>query len=201
MEWAELILEYVKALVWPAALVVLALVFRQPLRNLIDGVSEVTAPGNISFKRRVTAVKADAEDASEETLVKVGAGVDASQGQSTNLGDLEEYRATSATDPVGAISGAWRAVRKVVRDVTRRLGTDRELPPGAYTSAHVRTLVPLGLSEEFVDVSRQLSSLRNDIVHGRRVRTDRETALSYLAAASDLLAAVRAVEESRGTHS
>lgn len=198
MDWAELVLDYLRVLIWPFLILVLALIFRKQLRRLIDGISEVTAPGNISIKRRVSAVLADAEEASDATYSAVGAHIPASASGSggVRVVELSRYLEVAESDPVGSITGTWRTVRALVRDATRQLGTDRELPAGAYTTDHVRSLVPLGLSEDMVAVARELSGLRNDVVHGRRVRTDSDVARSYLAAADDLLSAVRVVQTS-----
>jgi hypothetical protein len=196
MDWAELVLDYFRALVWPTLLLCIALLFREQLRNLIDGISEVTGPGNVSFKRRLNQVKIAAQDANQETREAVAArDVPSSQAHLAHPKDaaLERYLERASSDPVGTINGAWRLVRSVVRDTTRDLGTDRELPPGALTSQHVRSLVPLGLSEDMVGVTRELTNLRNDVVKGRRIKTDENTALSFLAATEELLEAVAEV--------
>lgn len=199
MEWAQLFLDYLRVLIWPTLLLVVGLIFRPELKNLIDGVSEITGPGNLSLKRRINNVKLAAEDANEDTRDALESPAAMEPGDAAakrHASDLDRYADMAEGDPVGAISGAWRLVRKEVRDTTRRLGTDRALPQGALTSLHVRSLVPLGLSEGMVGVARELSNLRNDVVKGRRLLTDGSTALAYLSATQDLLEAVAEVSDS-----
>lgn len=197
MAWAELVLDYLRALIWPLTVLVLAMLFRDQLRDLIEGVVEFTGPGNLSFKRRTEAVKEIAEDAHAESRRPDDPSEPLSFDRSNRVEELDRYLALAEDDPAEAMRGAWRYLRGFIRDVTHAVGTDRALSPGASTADHVRTLVPLGLSEEMVGVARELSNLRNDVVKGRRIRTEPDTALNYIAAAEELVRAIGAVTRGR----
>ncbi len=195
MAWAELVLQYVRVLVWPMTTIVLVLLFRKQAGNLIDGISEFTGPANISVKRRISEVQDRAEEANADDAILDHAveGPYGRPGRVTAAAHLEKYLELAEEDPEAAIAGAWREVRSRVRDVTKSVGTDRGLKPGTLTSVHVRTLVPLGLPETMVGVARELSHLRADVTKGRRIHTDTETALAYVMAAEELLSAVERV--------
>lgn len=192
MAWAELVLEYVKALVWPVVTLALVLAFRPQLKRVIEGISEVTGLGfslksrSEDLKERALEVNA-ADDGKRAGLPRDPAVVDPF--------GLAAYLDLVEDDPEGAIQGCWRRVRSVLRDATRELRTDRLLQPGALTSQHVRSLVPLGLPEDMVGVARELSNLRADVAKGRRIRTDSQAALNYIVAAEQLLSAVQKVRD------
>ena len=155
MNWMEFVAALVGHLAWPIALIVLVVVFRQPLVALIGDVSEGEAgPAGVKFKRawRRTAeavarsegtAPADHEPPTSDDLAVAGTRRSNGLAGPRRPSSYESYHA--ATSPESAITGAHRQVADRLREL---LGESTGAPSGdddiAVLGAQARTacLIP-----------------------------------------------------------
>lgn len=174
MRWAELVLDYVRTLAWPGVTVVALVLFRGPLGDLIDRITEFSAFGAAAkFEDRANrAARAgsslpdlaganDVSDATPRRRRKVS--VTAPPAEIT----LVAPQGSVLTDNLGRVVGQWLEVERVARTI----GETLDLPFGQRTNVRTvtRTLQKQNkVSQELVSLAEDLQSIRNDLVHGNR---------------------------------
>ena len=151
MEIAELVLKYLQSLAWPLVALASVLVFRSELSALFARVTEASAFG-ATLKLEKTAERAAA--ASEELPELAG----------TNVPAADSPRPPSHTSDLGRIVFEWRNLEKTSSELTKQF----DLPKSSQFNVQrtVQELANRGLvSRELVSLSRQLQSLRNELIH------------------------------------
>jgi hypothetical protein len=126
MRWAELVLDYLRVLAWPGAVVILLLVFRKRLQEGFgklpaEGSAEITGLGKYSWKRHVEEVAVEA--ATLGTTVGQGAGEESSSALETGSAERSsaawestdfESRLGMASHMAGAnLDMDWEALRSL----------------------------------------------------------------------------------------
>jgi hypothetical protein len=160
------IVELIKALAWPASIIVVALLFRKQLVSLLAAIKKGKfGPAEFEFEREISYIEAHAE------LPVTPAPVGAFQ--------------TAAEDPRGAILTAWLKVEERII----RLVMGRGLTNGPRRSPHraYEELLRSGLlSESSLEVLKGLRWLRNEAAHAAEFTPTPNAVVSYMRLAADL---------------
>ncbi|MFE0249880.1 hypothetical protein [Streptomyces sp. NPDC059010] len=177
MEIARLILDFLKALVWPAVVLAVAYGFREELRGLLRRMKVLSAVG----------VDAEFSEVVEQVSVDVGEAVAQSEPQAiessalTNQGAEGRERGTRLAvpfiDPSVALLEAWHQVRSALTRMT--------LEHTSYGRIGERLLNRLLWSERFFprDIAhslRELQAIANEVRNGKRIPT-MQAAEDYIA--------------------
>lgn len=194
MCWALLVLRYVRALVWPALVVGMVLLFREQLRSLIGRISEVSG-GGVSVKVREDAKTAEALADALPDAVDTPSGdvtiqdVAAEGVRAGNTAPPRVQESDPATEPKAfdamkteayfdlqreggsvlppsatGVLTVWRNVERAAAELGRRLG----LTP--RESRNVTRVVGAAygrglVSQVAVQLAEQMQKIRNEIVH------------------------------------
>lgn len=152
MDVAELVLDYLKVLIWPAVVLTALLMFRNQLRSLFARIVEASGFGATLKLEQNAARAAEASEAIPEL---------ASAPELPQPGENEQI---PPTDHVGRLLVTWNRLESVARNTAERL----DLPPNAGRNLGVLSyqLRKRGLiSDEVVGVARELQGIRNRVVH------------------------------------
>ncbi|MCY3971613.1 MAG: hypothetical protein OXG74_16910 [Acidobacteria bacterium] len=163
--WMELVAALADAASWPIVLLILAVIFRKPVKGLIDGLEMIGIRDNmVTVKRHLDAAKDNANqlpDAPDKTDDQSAVAIHA--------------KASVERSPRAAVIEAWLDVDKSLRDVCDRLDLDRSRwrPAGKI----IRLLENAGhLDADGLGILRHLNHVRNEAAHSRRF-----TISSYMA--------------------
>lgn len=156
----------VKALAWPLAIVVVAMLFRRQLMSLLAAIKKGKfGPAEFEFERQIGYIEATAQ------LPAAPSPVDAFQ--------------SATDDPRGAILTAWLKVE----DRIIRLGTTHRLTEGPRRSPNraYDDVIRSGLlSESSLKVLKGLRWLRNEAAHAADFAPTVDAVVSYMRLAADL---------------
>jgi hypothetical protein len=179
MDVFEFVASLVKSLAWPAALVVIAIVFRQPIRRVLNRMAK-----RVGSMTEVRAWKVRAKFAEKTTQVNQeiadeASSIDPPLGQTDNEGVSLE-----GESPREIVMLAWLDLEENLRQAAEIAGvpSDRSVP-----AARLRRNFPPDIQMRL----RELQNLRNAAVHMRDFSVSRESAIAYARAASKLGAIVR----------
>lgn len=180
MDVFEFVASLVKSLVWPAAVVIIVIVFRRPVRRVLNRIAKRV--GNMT---EVRAWKVRAKFAEKTTRVNQEIADEASsihppiQPADEGGVDLEE------DIPREIVMLAWLKLEDDLRRAAETAGIpiDPRQPP----AIQLRRYLPSDIQKRL----RELGSLRNEAVHTLDFSVSRESAISYARAASKLGAIVR----------
>jgi hypothetical protein len=164
MDWLTFISEIIKAIAWPATLIVLLVIVRKDLPALIRSLRKLKFKGvEFEFDAAAKQVAADAKSALPPP--------------STNPPILLRK---SHTRPMrGEILEAWLIVEAAARNLLRR--NAREVDAKAAPYAVSRALAASGLLEgDQVAIFEQLRVLRNEAVHATDMRFTSQAVEDYV---------------------
>lgn len=175
----EVIVELVKALAWPIAVVVLVLLLRP---FLADRLTDFEAFG---VRARFRELAQEAERSAEQTAEANDESGEAETASDDLAGVDEDLFAVAEREPTKAIIAAYE---RVMKEVAERLA---EAGIGAPTSSSGLQLARLAhdrgiVDESTADAIRSMAELRNLVAHGRKKVRSAE-AVDYLAAADNVL--------------
>jgi hypothetical protein len=174
------VLAYFQALVWPAVVVTVFIIFRRPIMNLIPRISEVSAAGaSVKFREEAVKLAYQASSLAENMLDK-----------SATIPDLPTP--PRVVDPTMNFLEAYRELESAARDAAPTAGIRN---PNANPVQVIRRLAEKGVvPKPAVAVADELRNIRNDVAHGARrlelvdsenlASTARSLALICLAAAA-----------------
>lgn len=169
---AELVLEYVKALVWPLVTVGLVWMLRNQIQAAFTRMTRLETPaGSIEFTSDAREVRNEAEELAPTTAPEDSATGDAADEAVSRFGVFQEAWETADTSPIGALISAWLTLEAIC-DQTLNEANALPRPERFLTSIlRVNALVDLGLSPQAASVFQNLRDLRNRAVHGGDVVT------------------------------
>jgi hypothetical protein len=160
------VIKLVSSLIWPAIVIVLALVFREPITSLLRRLKSIEAAG----------FKGAFNEPAEQALDKA----DAIGAPATYDSATQALIDQTASHPWWAVHQAWRAVRWAAAQATE------ELPASANTEERVQLLVNRGYaSEDLLQLTRTLRGLYYDMKADPQLLTS-TAAADYVEAASKL---------------
>jgi hypothetical protein len=184
MNVAETILRYVEALVWPAVVVTVMLLFRKEVRRLVTAIRKLRLPGGTevdigelvdeaeeSAERAKGASQAVEESASLKEEIDRLMSVAAGQRISLTAAalDLDYYRSIALTDPNLALAGLRMGMERALADIAARVNIPQK--PQLITTARVaKALAERGvLPQELRSLARELAEITNAAVHGQQI--------------------------------
>lgn len=185
MEIAKLILEYIKALVWPATVLILIMLFRTQIRNIFGRLKKADFPGGISIETFPDQIKEAKELSvvvrkeiwpSSEKKERSSIPLTETNARMLNLGlapspsglELSHYRILSEQDPNLALAG----LRMEIETMLKNLAKGFKVQISERDSAGI---IARKLSEKRAITSRQAEfinsvvQLCNAAVHGIKV--------------------------------
>lgn len=199
MEIAKLILEYVRALIWPSTTIGLALLFRVEIRKLLARLRKAVLPGGVSLEledeiRQVRALSQQVESESQPADRKNRPGVPLTEAnarmiqlglQPTLSGlDMSYYRSLAATDPILSLA----ALRIELETLTRNLAKGYKVPV-SVTAPVPRVLAALreasAITPAQLELAQKVLRVCNQAIHGAAI--SREQAQEVIASAGILV--------------
>ena len=184
--------EVIKAVAWPASLLVLAFLLRKPLRELIPLLRRLRYKEvEIEFSREIAVLKA--KSLSEQPSELPNAGVAASPGLPKGLESkrLELLRMVPFSTRV-AVMEAWLEVEMAANEVASSFWSQ---PP----SQILRSDPTLGeylfkcrvINRDDLETFKRLRHLRNSAAHAQEIHLSEADAMSYVEVAMSLAAKIR----------
>jgi hypothetical protein len=186
MELAKLILEFVKALVWPTTALVLALVFRAPLEAILSRLRKAGLPGGVSidFQEQIQEAKQLSEKVealpsppdrpkppaiplteANARMISVGLRPTAS-----GL-DMGYYREIAQDDPTLALAG----LRIELEVIANNIAAGFKLAPRkneSLSSLLSRLKAHNAITSDQLQLTRKILSICNQTIHGRTATRD-----------------------------
>jgi len=206
MEVAKLVLEYLKVLVWPITITVLALYFRKSLKAILERLISATLPGGVSlnFREQIEKVHTFSEVLVEKETLKLPQPSEVSQvgplipfnevnRKLLSLGmepvkselNITYFDALADSDPTLAIAALRIELETLAQNVF--VGCNIQFPRIRTLTILIRELQRKALIDPSVAyVGLQVTRICNRVIHGEKL--DREEANLVIATAGLLLA-------------
>ncbi len=183
MELTKLILEFVRVLAWPITVLVLALIFRAPLRAILSRLRKAGLPGGVSIdfqeqileakqlSERVEALPPPAERPKPPAipLTEANARMISVGLRPTASGlDLAYYREIAQNDPTLALAGLRIELEVMANNIAVgfKLTPHKNEPLNSLLS---RLTAKGAITSEQLELTRKILSLCNQAIHGRTV--------------------------------
>ena len=199
MEIAKLVLEFVKALAWPITVAALVLLFRVPIRFILQRLRKAELPGGVSidFQEEIQAVKrlsaqVEAQPVPADRPKTPAFPVTEANARMLSVGlrpsasglDLSYYRDIANTDPNLALAGLRIELEVMANNVAKGFGV--EVRKNESLNSLISRLFETGaITREQRDLMRKILNICNQAVHGRTV--SKKEAEEVLDAASVIL--------------
>jgi hypothetical protein len=197
MELAKLVLEYLKALAWPATTIFLGIYFREQLTALLDRIKKAEVVGvSLDFQEKIQEVKELSEEIPAEPSAKTATPratipLTEANARMISLGlqpvssglDLSYFRDIARKDPTLALAGLRIEIETLARNLAIGCKLElkgRESPSGLLNRLHSKNLITSAQAE----LGRKILIICNKAVHGQPVST--EEALEVIKAAGTL---------------
>lgn len=200
MDIAKLVLEYVRALIWPAVVVTVALIFRAELKALIARVRHADLPGGIALdfpheiaEARSLSVKVEAAPAPVERKAGPSIPLTEANARMIQLGlrpspsglDMGYYRGLAHQDPTLALAGLRIEIDVLAKNLAKGFKV-----PFQDRDSGTRLLRKLfdasAISSEQMQLGMKVMQLCNAAVHGTAVsREEAEAVIDIAAVLSD----------------
>jgi len=198
MDIAKLVLEYVKAIAWPATVFGLSLLFRGEIKRVLARLRKAVLPGGVSvdLQEEVQQVKELSEKvqstpAPERTRTTPGIPLTEANARMIKLGlaptlsglDIAYYRTRVETDPVLALAG----LRIDLETLVRNLAAGFKLPlqrSGPILRLLARLKEAGAITSDQMELAQRIFNVCNQAIHGRFV--SREEAEEVIKAAEVL---------------
>ena len=189
MEVAKLVLEYIRALVWPAVVVLLAVSFRAEAQSLLGRLKSAKLPGGVSLdlNDKIQEVKALSDQVQEDVVAKreehkgrPSIPLTEANSRLIELGlrpspsgmDMNYYRDIATRDPNLALAGLRIDVDILVRNLAQgfqiEIGSRRE-----STARILRKLFEQDcIYQSQFELATKVLSICNQAVHGTLISLD-----------------------------
>jgi hypothetical protein len=183
MELAKLVLEYLKALAWPATTIFLGIYFREPLTALLDRIKKAGLPGGVSldFQEKIQEVKELSEEIpaapnAQTANARATIPLTEANARMISLGlqpvssglDLSYFRHIAQTDPTLALAGLRIELETLARNLAigYKLETKGYEPPSKLLNRlHSKGLI----TSAQADLGKKILIICNKAVHGQLV--------------------------------
>ncbi len=185
MEIAKLILEYIKALIWPSTVLILFLLYRTQIINVFNRIKKADLPGGISietFPDQIQEAKELSEEVRQEKQPKEerknipAIPLNEANAKMINVGlapsptglDLSYYRILSDQDPNLALAGLRMEVETMLKNLAK--GFKIAISDKESVGLIMRKLQDSGaISYRQADLINIVIKLCNAAVHGIKV--------------------------------
>jgi hypothetical protein len=198
MEIAKLVLEYVRAVIWPLTVLILSLSFRKEIKRVLARLRKVILPGDVSLdlQEEVQEVKQLSERIQETPppggrKATPNIPLTEANARMIKLGlapmlsglDIAYYRAKAETDPVLALAGLRIDLETMMRNVAVGFKVQSaSLGPIPRILARLREAG--AITPDQMQLAQRIFSVCNQAMHGRFV--SREEAEEVIKAAEVL---------------
>jgi hypothetical protein len=198
MDIAKLILEYIRAMIWPTTVLVLSFFFRSEIRKVFARLRKAVLPGGVSIDlqeevREVKQLSEKVESAPLPADRKRTPGIPQTEANARliKLGlkpspsglDLFYYREISERDPILALAGLRIELETWFRNVAQWSGVDMR-PFDSMNRVLARLRDANAVTPDQVTLARRVLSFCNQAIHGGDVT--KEQATDIIGAASVL---------------
>ena len=198
MDIAKLILEYVRAMIWPTTVLVLSFFFRGEIRKIFARLRKAVLPGGVSIDlqeevREVKQLSERVESAPLPADRKRTPGIPQTEANARliKLGlkpspsglDLSHYREISERDPILALAGLRIELETWFRNVAQWSGVDMR-PFDSMNRVLARLRDANAVTPDQITLARRVLSFCNQAIHGGVVT--KEQAIDIIGAASVL---------------
>jgi hypothetical protein len=174
MDALTFIVELIRALAWPAATLVILVVFRAELRALARRVKKgKVGPAEFEFEEIVAALRERAGPPETPTI-------------QTDPGVLNQ----AAEDPRAVILNAWLQVQAVVESIVAKHATPEDRRDARSVSLRVLHRL-LRDKSEYIDMYNDLRTLRNRAVHDVDFSPRPSSVVEFVGLANELLAVLK----------
>lgn len=183
MEVAELVLEYIRVLIWPLITLILVLTFRKQIRKVIETLRKADLPGGVSldFHKDLEEAKLLSENIEmappPEKLKDIPSiPLTEANKRMIELGlkpspsglDLSDYRQMADNDPNLALAGLRIEIDILARNLAK--GFDVEISPRDTGMKVLRKLLSENaITKEQLQLTKIVYQLTSDAVHGQYV--------------------------------
>jgi hypothetical protein len=174
MDTLTFVVELVKALAWPVAALVIAVMFRTELRGLLHRVKKgKVGPAEFEFEETVSALR---ERVGVTTAVQI---------------ETDPETVNQATqDPRTVILNSWLQVQAVVDSIVAKRATAEDRRDARSVSLRVLHRL-LRDKPEYIDMYNDLRMLRNRAVHDVDFSPRPSSVIEFAALANELTAVLR----------
>ncbi len=187
MDPLSFIAELVKALVWPVALLLIFIVFKEPLRELLPGLRRLSYKGLVlEFERKLDQLETKAEQAHLPPPQEVPTSAALGRVREVPLVELAEM--VAQVSPPAAVVETWRQLELAISNIFTRMGRPE---PRSWVITRLILKHEGILSQSAMSVLQDLRALRNHAVHAGLELTP-EQAIQYAVLAQRLIEALRA---------
>ncbi|GLW04338.1 hypothetical protein [Streptomyces lavendulae] len=182
MEIANLVLDYLKVLIWPLVLVATVLWFRSDVSALIRRMRSLSGPGiDAEFSEEVAEVSAGAEEAVREATppsanIELPAPAPPPPSSNPPGWDISTLPYIARLSPQAGMLAAWREVEASLYEVAPGGGPESNVVRPAQRLIDALTDVP----EDIKLSLTQLRRLRNEVAHGRGSTVSPDAAVEYV---------------------
>ncbi|MFZ0774100.1 MAG: hypothetical protein WCA49_11985 [Candidatus Sulfotelmatobacter sp.] len=198
MEIAKLILEYIRAMIWPTTVLALSFFFRGEIRKVFARLRKAVLPGGVSIDlqeevREVKQLSERVESAPLPADRKKSPGIPQTEANARliQLGlrpspsglDLSYYREISERDPILALAGLRIELETWFRNVAQWSKVDMR-PFDSMNRILARLRDANAVTPDQVTLARRVLSFCNQAIHGGDVT--KEQAIDIIGAASVL---------------
>jgi hypothetical protein len=176
VEIAKLVLEYVKAVIWPAMFGLVIFRYRTEVRSLLSRMRSLsTVAGSAEFTEEVQEAREAAEGISEQSRGREISTEDSRVQNDRDSAVFATLRILAEDSPGAAVLGAWRVVElrmlETMNELGRATGGDHSLRTEMSARTNLATrrviafLADMGLSPNAADLLTSLRAARNRISH------------------------------------
>jgi len=179
MNTLQFVSELIKALVWPLTVSVLALVFRVEIRALLGRIRKgKVGPAELEFEATMRSLERESKSL----------GTEAPQ---TTL--ASPVVALAGAEPRAAVISAWLQVEDAIEQlIYSRTHVPEEVPRNRTALLRALTRSEL-LDAEHIALLNDLRALRNQAVYEVEFNPSRESVISYIKLANEMLDAIHRV--------
>jgi hypothetical protein len=182
MDIAKLVLEYLKALAWPATTIFFGIYFREPLTALLDRIKRAEVAGvSLNFQEKIQEVKELSEEipvvpTAQTVNPRATIPLTEANARMISLGlqpvssglDLAYFRDIAKNDPTLALAGLRIEIETLARNLA--IGCKVELKGHESPSTLLnRLLSKQVITSAQAELGRKILSICNKAVHGERV--------------------------------
>lgn len=183
MGWLEFISSLSTALAWPAAVIVIVILLREPLKGLVSMLQRMKYKDfELEFGRKVAKA---GEDADVEDDLRPSAELTSEETRIIELVGIS---------PRVAVTEAWRLVEVASLEAAKAL-LGKDFQKKKLSTKAIRQLEKAGrIDPAIIEMMRDLRELRNDAVHSPEFTISPDAALEYARIARQLVAQMKDVE-------
>lgn len=184
----DLLLDVVKALAWPAAVIVCAIIFRKPLTYVITSLSRLRYKDfEAEFHRQLSDLESEAQAL---PLRRVPGALEVPSEEEVGQPEFEALRRWADIAPRAAIVEAWREVEMAALEGANRLSIP--VSPRIPSTRLLETLFSAGVIDADVKaILNRMRELRNRAVHAQDFELATEEAIRYINLAFQIVQQLR----------